>query len=75
MLRDRLNAWDFHLTNLLLHSTVSCCSIVLFTKIFDETRPRLSFASSAIFAVHPVHTEAVSFLINLFSHQITQFIV
>ncbi len=55
-----LNAKFYHLTNLLLHSICSLLSLIIFSIIFNENhQPRLSFISSIIFSIHPVHTEAV----------------
>lgn len=53
------NAKFYHLTNLILHSTCSALSVAVFCFITGERKPRLSFVSALIFAIHPVHTEAV----------------
>ena len=58
-LSGQLSARDFHLTNLFLHGVVSSLSIIILTWLFGETRARLSFMSAVIFAIHPVHSEAV----------------
>lgn len=60
ILSGGLNAMHFHLINLVLHSTVSALSTLIFSIIFEEDSPRLSFVTAVIFAIHPVHTEAVT---------------
>lgn len=57
---NKLDPKSFHLTNLLLHAVCSTLSLVIFTTLLGENRPRLSFIAAVIFSVHPVHTEAVS---------------
>lgn len=49
--------WFFHLVNVLLHALVSILVFLLIEKLF--TRPA-AFAGALIFAVHPLHTEAVA---------------
>ncbi|XP_077565884.1 protein O-mannosyl-transferase TMTC1 [Stigmatopora nigra] len=53
----------FHLVNMALHCAVTCllmrtCELY----VFEESR--LAFITSALFAVHPVHTEAVSGIVG-----------
>ena len=54
----------FHLTNLVLHSLVT---VLLYDTAVTRhlLSPTFSLAAAALFAVHPVHSEAVSTNINL----------
>src|SRR5688572_16189427 len=49
--------WFFHLVNVLLHALVSVMVFVLIEKLFTR---RAAFAGALVFAVHPLHTEAVA---------------
>ncbi|MFH1859433.1 MAG: tetratricopeptide repeat protein [bacterium] len=53
-----LNPFGFHLTNLILH--IACCLLLycLINLIFKK--PQIALFTSLLFAVHPVHSEAVS---------------
>jgi tetratricopeptide (TPR) repeat protein len=53
-----LRPWVFHFDNLLLHALVSALLFVVLRDLL--ARPRLAFAAAALFAVHPIHTEAVA---------------
>ena len=55
-LPDR-SALPFHLQNLLWHAAASVALFVLVIELFAS--PPLAFLTAALFAVHPVHTEAV----------------
>jgi len=57
-----LQAVGYHLTNLLLHAGVSL--IVLLIAIETVGSPVAATVAAAIFAVHPVHTEAVSSIVG-----------
>ena len=49
--------WVFHLANVLLHAAVSLLAFLLIEKLFTA---RAAVAGALIFAIHPVHTEAVA---------------
>lgn len=49
--------WAFHMTNVLLHTAVC---ILVFLLIENLINTRAAFAGALIFAVHPLHTEAVA---------------
>lgn len=49
--------WFFHLVNVLLHALVSILVFLLIEKLFTRTA---AFAGALVFAVHPLHTEAVA---------------
>ncbi|XP_057315403.1 protein O-mannosyl-transferase TMTC2-like [Hydractinia symbiolongicarpus] len=53
-----LNPWGYHFVNNLLHSLVSCLFTFLCYKIF--CKQWLAFFGGLMFALHPVHTEAVA---------------
>ena len=50
----------FHLTNLLAHVACSLAVMHLGNRLFDA--PRAGLAAGLLFAVHPVHTESVSWI-------------
>lgn len=49
--------WFFHLVNVVLHAGVSVLVFLLIERLFTF---RAAFAGALIFAIHPVHTEAVA---------------
>src|SRR5688572_8105697 len=49
--------WFFHLVNVLLHAGVSVLAYLLIERLFSA---RAAFAGALIFAIHPLHTEAVA---------------
>ena len=54
------SAYGFHLISLLLHTLVACVLFGLGCKLFAE-RAR-AFLAAALFALHPIHTEAVAWV-------------
>lgn len=52
--------YQFHLFNVLLHTGCTVLLFLLWNILFKNIT--LSFLSSLIFAVHPIHTEAVSWI-------------
>lgn len=49
----------FHVVNVCLHCAVTCLLMHTCQRcVFED--PRLAFITALLFAVHPVHTEAVS---------------
>uniref|UniRef100_H2Z0F9 dolichyl-phosphate-mannose--protein mannosyltransferase n=1 Tax=Ciona savignyi TaxID=51511 RepID=H2Z0F9_CIOSA len=52
------NPWSYHLFNAMLHSIVSYLVFKMNNRILEMLL--ISFVSGLLFAVHPVHTEAVS---------------
>ncbi|MFA6356536.1 MAG: hypothetical protein WCY23_05450 [Candidatus Omnitrophota bacterium] len=55
-----LSYTGYHLTNLALH-ILTALSVYWFVKLISKNGP-LSFLAGALFAVHPVNTEAVSYI-------------
>ncbi len=53
-------SWPFHLANLILHGIVSCLLAALVMRLTGQTVPAL--VAGVLFAVHPVHTEAVAWI-------------
>jgi len=55
-------AFPFHLQNVLWHAAASVALFLLVLELFAN--PGLSLATAALFAVHPVHTEAVNGIVG-----------
>ena len=55
-----LEPLGYHLVNVLLHSAVCYLYVLLCGVVFSEVWPAL--IAGLLFAVHPIHTEAVSML-------------
>ncbi len=53
-------AWGFHLASLALNAAVVCLLFVLTRRIFQNRG--LAFLAAALFALHPIHTEAVDWI-------------
>ena len=68
-----LKAWGFHLTNILLHACVSILVFLTSIKLISELKPDIpvnkagffSFIGASLFATHPIHTEAVTWVASL----------
>ena len=56
----------FHLVNLLLHAGVVCVLYLLLRKFFASSPSGgiVAFAAALLFAVHPIHTEAVTSIVG-----------
>ena len=59
-LASGLNPHGFHLTNILLHSITCALAVPVLNLLYGEEKKQLSFLTGMLFAVHPIHTEAVS---------------
>lgn len=55
-------AWVYHVVNTLLHGAVTLALFALAREILRSPWP--AFATAALFAVHPVHTEAVANIVG-----------
>ncbi|KAM4712287.1 protein O-mannosyl-transferase TMTC1 isoform 2-T2 [Anableps anableps] len=53
----------FHIINMCLHCAVTCLLMYTCERCVFEN-PRLAFITAVLFAVHPVHTEAVSGIVG-----------
>jgi len=56
----RLNVVGYHLTNIILHILVALTIYWLVDALFDDKM--LSLFTAVLFVVHPIHTEAVSYI-------------
>ncbi len=64
-------AYGFHLVSLMLHAAVVC---ILFFVTLRMRRDRvLAFATAAVFALHPIHTEAVAWISAVTDLEVTFF--
>jgi hypothetical protein len=57
-----LHPRGFHLTNVLLHAAVSVLSLAIFNLLLGGASHRAALLASLLFAVHPIHAEAVSII-------------
>lgn len=58
--RGRLDPRDFHIFNIMLHVGVSLLTMFIFRLFLCDRDKNVSFFAALLFAVHPVHAEAVS---------------
>ena len=61
-----LQPLGYHLVNVLLHSAVCYLYVLLCGVVFSEVWPAL--IAGLLFAVHPIHTEAVRMLRRMYAH-------
>jgi len=52
--------WGFHLTSLIFNAAVVCLLFIVTRRIFQSRA--VAFGAAALFALHPVHTEAVDWI-------------
>jgi hypothetical protein len=60
-----LHPRGFHLMNVLLHATVSMLSLAIFNLLLGGACHRAALLASLLFAVHPIHAEAVSIIFTV----------
>lgn len=67
-----LNAWGYHLVNILAHAGISILVLLTGMELFKRYAPRespryiyLPVIAAVLFAVHPIHTEAVSWVAGI----------
>ncbi len=67
-----LRPWGFHLVNVLFHVSVSILVFIIASKLLSEFQLSssksylsVSFMAAALFATHPIHTEAVTWVAGL----------
>lgn len=65
----RLESWGYHAVNVLFHAGVSLLVFLITSMILKRSRPEASpplltppFIAAVLFATHPIHTEAVTWL-------------
>ena len=59
--------FGFHLVNLALHAAVTCLLYLLLRTILEPASPQgknVAFVAALLFAVHPIHTEAVTSIVG-----------
>jgi protein O-mannosyl-transferase len=64
-------AYGFHLVNVALNAGVVCLVFVVARRLFDDRA--LAFVAALLFALHPVHTEAVAWIAAVTSLELTFF--
>ncbi|XP_076281504.1 protein O-mannosyl-transferase Tmtc4 [Lasioglossum baleicum] len=62
--RGSLVAQDYHLINIILHTIVSILLLAVFIVILGSKETNTAFYATALFAVHPIHAEAVSGIVG-----------
>ncbi|XP_033325456.2 protein O-mannosyl-transferase TMTC4 isoform X1 [Megalopta genalis] len=62
--RNGLVAQDYHLINIILHTIVCILLLAVFLVILGSKEMTTAFYATALFAVHPVHAEAVSGIVG-----------
>lgn len=63
-LRQDLISQDYHIINIMLHSTNSLLTLFVYNLVLGPKRQDISFYAAILFAVHPIHTEAVSGIVG-----------
>jgi protein O-mannosyl-transferase len=64
-------AYGFHLVNVCLNAGVVCLVFVVARRMFHDRTP--AFVAAGLFALHPVHTEAVAWVAAVTSLELTFF--
>lgn len=73
-----LNPWGFHLVNILFHAGTSVLVFLLFSKLQPDSQPSShllspSLFAALLFAAHPIHTEAVTWIAGVMDVSFTFF--
>ncbi len=63
--------YGFHLANLIFHAGVVCILFLVTRRMFQTVS--LSFVAAAVFALHPIHTEAVDWIAAVTELELTFF--
>ncbi|KAL6433591.1 hypothetical protein ACFW04_006584 [Cataglyphis niger] len=63
-LRQNLISRDYHIINIMLHSINSLLTFLVYNLILGSKGQNISFYAAILFAVHPIHTEAVSGIVG-----------
>ncbi|XP_071632381.1 protein O-mannosyl-transferase TMTC4 isoform X2 [Temnothorax longispinosus] len=63
-LRQGLVSQDYHIVNIILHSTICLLILSVYNIFLGPEERSTSFYAAALFAVHPIHTEAVSGIVG-----------
>jgi len=65
-------AAGYHATNLLIHA---CCALLLFLILLKFGKPELAWLGAALFALHPIQTEAVVWVVGRTDLMATMFLL
>ena len=65
------SAWGFHLVSLLLHAAVVLMLFLFAARLFRDRGA--AFATAALFALHPIHTEPVAWISAVTDLEVTFF--
>jgi protein O-mannosyl-transferase len=64
-----MNPWGFHLVNILFHAAVSVLVFIIASRLLEKFKSPVSpwylsapFFAAMLFATHPIHTEAVTYV-------------
>jgi Tfp pilus assembly protein PilF len=68
-----LSATAFHITNLALHAGIALVLFLFASELLGSAAP--AFAAAAVFAVHPIHVEAVTGIVGRAEILVTLFVV
>lgn len=63
--RGHLNSQDFHIVNIILHVIVCVLTLHVFNILLNNKEQNIAFYATVLFSIHPVHTEAVSYFIEI----------
>ncbi|KAL6260811.1 hypothetical protein P5V15_008337 [Pogonomyrmex californicus] len=63
-LRQDLVSQDYHIVNIILHSLICLLTLYVYNIFLGPEGQNISFYAAALFAVHPIHTEAVSGIVG-----------
>ncbi|XP_053980651.1 protein O-mannosyl-transferase TMTC4-like isoform X1 [Hylaeus volcanicus] len=63
-LRETFVAQDYHIVNIILHTLVCILLLPVFNIILGSKEKNIAVYATILFAVHPVHTEAVSGIVG-----------
>ncbi|XP_070511820.1 protein O-mannosyl-transferase TMTC4 isoform X2 [Cardiocondyla obscurior] len=63
-LRQSLVSQDYHIVNIILHSVICLLTLFVYNIFLGPEEQSTSFYATALFAVHPIHTEAVSGIVG-----------
>ncbi|MGH9435987.1 MAG: tetratricopeptide repeat protein, partial [Terriglobia bacterium] len=64
-------AFGFHLVNVAFHAAVVCLVFLVTRRVFKDRA--LAFVAAALFALHPIHTEAVDWIAAVTDLELTFF--
>ncbi|KAL2712405.1 protein O-mannosyl-transferase TMTC4-like isoform X1 [Vespula squamosa] len=59
-IRGYLDSQDFHIVNIILHIIVCVLTLYVFNILLNNKEQNIAFYATVLFAIHPVHTEAIS---------------